>query len=103
MNISPELQDYLKTQNPEGTDLPAPRLSSQQLEQVAGVLDQRYSGKGNIKVADPDFFTGDSKKLPSFIRQINFVFEAQKEKFTSDRLKVIFAASYLRGSAAKWL
>ena len=53
-------------------------------------------------VANPELFDGTKHLLDSYTIQVNLVIQAQPSRFSTERQKVLFAASFLRGPAAKW-
>ena len=51
----------------------------------------------------PDRFDGqDSAKLCPFLQSCKLLFENDSSQFSKDRLKVVYAATYLGGEAAIW-
>lgn len=50
----------------------------------------------------PEIYSGKPKKLGSFLAELQRTFKHQPGTFRSDRAKVIFATSHLRGTALKW-
>jgi len=54
------------------------------------------------KVAKPDLFYGERKKLQMFISQLELYFFFNAPDFPDEDRKVMFAATYLRGTAAQW-
>jgi hypothetical protein len=54
------------------------------------------------KVADPDFFNGERKKLHSFLAQLTLKLTVNHASFPDESVKVGYAASRLRGSAFEW-
>jgi len=54
------------------------------------------------KVAKPDLHYGDRKKLQTFISQLELYFFFNPQDFPDEDRKVMFAANYLRGTAAQW-
>jgi len=55
------------------------------------------------RVSDPEHFDGSRHLLRNFIAQIKLVIQAQPSRFATERQKVIFAATFLRGPAFSWL
>ena len=52
---------------------------------------------------DPDQFDGsDPGKLRSFLVHLELVFKARPRTFASDKIKVTYAISYLKGIALQW-
>ncbi|APA15655.1 hypothetical protein sscle_15g104250 [Sclerotinia sclerotiorum 1980 UF-70] len=56
-----------------------------------------------LKVALPDRFTGNRQELETFLLQLEIYFQFNQDKFNHDADKSVWAASYLRGEAAKWV
>jgi len=54
------------------------------------------------KVAKPDLFYGERKKLQMFISQLELYFFFNAPDFPDEDRKVMFAATYLQGMAAQW-
>ncbi|OMH78677.1 Retrotransposon-derived protein PEG10 [Zancudomyces culisetae] len=55
------------------------------------------------RVADPEYYNGNRDHLRNFISQVNLVIEAQPSRFPSDKQKVVFVSTFLRGAAFSWL
>lgn len=55
------------------------------------------------RVSDPEYFDGNRQQLRNFVAQVRLVIQAQPSRFTTERQKVIFAATFLRGPAFSWL
>ncbi|APA12629.1 hypothetical protein SS1G_03725 [Sclerotinia sclerotiorum 1980 UF-70] len=56
-----------------------------------------------LKVALPDRFTGNRQELETFLLQFEIYFQFNQDKFNHDADKSVWAASYLRGEAVKWI
>jgi len=57
----------------------------------------------HTKVCEPDTFNGtDPKKLCTFLVQCELNFQDRPKAFRTDRTKVTFAQSYLKGMALEW-
>ncbi len=54
------------------------------------------------KVSTPDTFDGSRDKLQMFLVQISTYMTFNEDLFKKEEEKVLYAASYLRGSAAAW-
>lgn len=66
------------------------------------LLSQLSSSKG-IDVRSPEPFRGDDpSRLRPFLAQCRMMFKANPRKFTNERAKVLFAASYLESVAHAW-
>ncbi|OMH83846.1 Retrotransposon-derived protein PEG10 [Zancudomyces culisetae] len=55
------------------------------------------------RVADPEYFNGNRDQLRNFLSQVQLVIEAQPSRFPTDKQKVIFTSTFLRGAAFSWL
>ena len=61
------------------------------------------SESSRTKVREPDTFDGtDSKKLRTFLVQCELNFQDQPKAFRTDRAKVTYTQSYLKGMALEW-
>jgi hypothetical protein len=61
------------------------------------------NGSSKAKVRKPDPFDGtDPRKLRPFLVQCKLNFQARPKNFRSDRAKVTFTQSYLKGTALEW-
>ena len=61
------------------------------------------SSSSHTKVCEPDTFDStDPKKLHTFFIQCELNFQDRPKAFWTDRAKVTFAQSYLKGMALKW-
>lgn len=56
-----------------------------------------------IQVAPPEPFSGDQAKFGTFVSQLSLKFASDPAAFASDQSRLIYAASYLRGSAYTWV
>lgn len=66
-------------------------------QSISSRKDQPMEGK------KPDEFYGDRSKYKAFVTQLALTFGAEPNKFSTDKAKISFAASYLRGAAFDWL
>ena len=55
-----------------------------------------------LKINTPEPFDGSRGKLRAFFSQIELFFGFNVDRFTTDKHKVLFASTYLRGRAFKW-
>ena len=55
-----------------------------------------------LKINLPKEFTGDRNKYNKFRTQLILYFVTNPSQFENNKVKIIFAASFLRGSAADW-
>ena len=75
----------------------------QALTKVATASADRDSSSGRTKVREPDTFDGtDPRKLRAFLVQCELNFQDRPKAFASDRARVTFAQSYLKGMALEW-
>ena len=56
----------------------------------------------SLKLATPTVFTGDRKKLDTFLLQLNLYFKFNRSSFATDADRVQYAAYYLQGEAEEW-
>jgi Retrotransposon gag protein len=54
------------------------------------------------KVALPDKFDGDKRKLRGFLNQLELIFTLNSTKYPTDAIKVAFVGSLLTGRALSW-
>ena len=55
-----------------------------------------------LKINTPEPFDGSRRKLQAFFSQVELFFGFNADRFPTDKHKVLFASTYLRGSAFKW-
>jgi len=55
------------------------------------------------KASAPEHFRGERSKLNSFITQLNVCFTLEPSRFTTERSKILFAATQFRDKAMNWL
>lgn len=55
------------------------------------------------KGKEPDEFDGDRTKYRAFVNQLALCFGSNSSKFNTDKAKISYAASFLRGPAFEWL
>ena len=59
--------------------------------------------RSTIKVRKPDPFDGsDPHKLQTFLTQLSIVFRSDRRSYANDETKVLYAISYLKGTALAW-
>jgi hypothetical protein len=106
-----------KRPNPEPTnsdpgpeDIQDPTMDPQPAEQGRDPARLRtQSGRQEhtdeeIKVRSPDIFYGKpASQLRQFLTQLRLVFLSRPSQFQSGQSKVIYAVSYLRGTAFSWI
>ena len=75
----------------------------QALTRVASASADRNSSSGKTKVRKPDTFDGtDPRKLHAFLVLCELNFQNRPKAFATDRAKVTYVQSYLRGMALEW-
>ena len=75
----------------------------QVLTRVALASADHDSSSGKTKVCEPDTFDGsDPRKLCAFLVLCKLNFQNHPKAFATDRAKVTYAQSYLRGMAMEW-
>jgi len=107
---SPNPPDVLLPDSPipsASTPTPDPLLlfaqAVQALTKVATASADRDSSSGCTKVHEPDTFDGtDPRKLRAFLVPCELNFQDCPKAFASDRARVTFTQSYLKGMALKW-
>ena len=55
-----------------------------------------------LKINTPEPFDGSRGKLRAFFSQVELFFGFNADKFPTDKHKVLFISTYLRGPAFKW-
>ena len=56
----------------------------------------------DYKASAPDLFYGDRRKFQAYLTQVQFAFLTRPNDFRNAEQRVLFAASFLRGSAGEW-
>ena len=73
------------------------------IDRLAHSVRSSNSSLSRTKVRKPDTFNGtDPKKLCTFFVQCELNFQDRPKAFRTDRAKVTFAQSYLKGMALEW-
>ena len=54
------------------------------------------------KVNPPDQFFGEKEKMETFLAQLQLSFQLQSSCFPDDKTKILFAVSYMKGTAFNW-
>ena len=73
------------------------------IDRLAHSAQSSNSSSLHTKVCEPDTFDStDPKKLRTFFVQCKLNFQDRPKAFWTDRAKVTFAQSYLKGMALKW-
>ena len=55
-----------------------------------------------LKINTPEPFDGSKRKLRAFFSQVELFFGFNADRFPTDKHKVLFASTYLRGPAFEW-
>ena len=66
-------------------------------------LSLRVQAKKEPDVNNPPMYEGDQKTLETWITACNLKFAGQPSRFHSERQKLIFATSYLKGPPLSWI
>jgi len=70
---------------------------------IEGLASRTQDSSSRAKCREPDTFDGsNSKKLREFLVQCELNFQNRPNSFRSNRAKVAFAQSYLKGAALAW-
>jgi hypothetical protein len=82
----------------------AARQEIETLRAATAIPAQRIapSSSSRVKVNSPKEFSNDRSVARDFISQCEMVYEAQPDTYHSERLRVLYACSFLRGEAFKW-
>lgn len=107
--LTPEQINQLWTQlETANAEIAALRVQVQAQQEVwvqdsplSGTLSPTRLGKEPC-VNVPDPFYGDKDKSEVFLAQLSLSFQLQRSRFGDDRSKVLFAISYMKGTAFKW-
>jgi len=93
-------EDFNPDQDTSGSDSEAPNLASA-INKLAKSVRRPTDSKA--KVSEPDTFDGqDPKKLRVFRVQCELNFRDRPKAFRTDKSKVTYGLSYLRGAALEW-
>jgi Domain of unknown function (DUF4939) len=80
-----------------------PADPAQAITLLANSLSTPKKSSAQTKVHEPDTFDGsDTRKLQSFLVQCVLNFQDCTDAFSDDSAKVIYALSYLKGTALDW-
>ena len=55
-----------------------------------------------LKINTPELFDGSRGKLQAFFSQVKLFFGFNADRFPTNKHKVLFASTYLRGPAFEW-
>ena len=65
--------------------------------------DRDEAPRQRVKTREPDAYDGtDPSKLRAFLSQCKLVFRSSPHAFADDQLKIMYAVSYLKGTAQRW-
>jgi hypothetical protein len=65
--------------------------------------DRDEAPRHRVKTREPDAYDGtDPSKLRAFLSQCKLVFRSSPHAFADDQLKIMYAVSYLKGTAQRW-
>jgi Domain of unknown function (DUF4939) len=99
-----ELLSRLQDANTEIAELQA-QVQNQEVADVTLIPPVFGTSNPSIKepkVNPPDAFYGDKDKSDAFLAQLSLSFQLQSSRFLDDRTKVLFAISYMKGTAFNW-
>lgn len=120
-NINHDAPPHMNTPAPE--DPPQPPAIDPNLQQAMAALFQAMTAnmppaphapapaaqgrdgpaRQRVKAREPDPYDGtDPSKLRSFLSQCKLVFRSSPQAFANDDLKIMYAVSYLKGTALRW-
>lgn len=74
-------------------------------DQIAALLAQHNPGGRHEKepnASPPEKFKGEPSKLRTFRSELDIVFDMERSKFSRERTKIQYAASFMRDSAKTW-
>jgi len=81
---------------------PAPRPQASSSSGSTSTATLHGGHQGSFKVAQPDLYYGDRKKLREFLSQVQLNFMFHPQSVDTPAKKIIYAATYLRGAAHDW-
>lgn len=55
------------------------------------------------RLSDPDFFNGNRSHTSTYLTQVKMVISGNPSRFPTEKSKILYAASYLRGAAFSWI
>lgn len=105
IHITQEEYSYLRTLSKHVTTLTT-RLEAMEAKEAsrnvssAGVV---TSANREPRMADPDFFNGKRSTTRAFLTQVRMVLAANPSRFPDETSKILYASSFMRGSAFVWL
>lgn len=106
-------RDVTPTPSPRIQPTPLPEIERQALQDQIDALRSRVHHNASPSSAvhhhdlknvgnRPEEFSGEQSKVYSFLTQVRMYTALQPRQIASDTTKVLFAASYLRGTAFNW-
>ena len=85
--------------NPPNPPAPSPQITNTPPVTTSTMTSHHREPKMN----NPAHFDGKRSELSDFLTQLRMIFRAQPSKFSTEDSKVMFAASFLRGTAFRWI
>ncbi|SLM37478.1 retrotransposon gag protein [Lasallia pustulata] len=76
--------------------------STKEKEAKAAVPKEEVVTVKPLKLVTPTIFTGDRKKLDTFLLQLALYFKLNRSLFTGEADKVQYTSYYLQGEAEDW-
>lgn len=74
-----------------------------QLEALSNLGGVTLPQPKEVKVAAPEYFSGNRKRSRTFLLQLKNVFRSQPQRFSKETTKVTYAISFLRDTAFDWI
>ena len=102
--FSPPMENIGGTTNPQAQPYTAEEFSQQQMMPMPQVFVQPPPPSiKEIKMKEPTPFTGDRRKLDSFLLEIKMFLWMNGSVYDTDEKKIIYALSFMReGTAGPW-
>lgn len=73
------------------------------LEQLQELQEEQATPRARkVKIRNPDTFDGNRQKLQGFVSQLERYIRIYSDQFEYEEDKVLFASTYLRGTAERW-
>jgi len=77
------------------------------IQALEGRIEQLQAGQTEprarkVKIRNPDTFDGNRQKLQGFVSQLERYIRIYDDQFEDEEDKVLFASTYLRGTAERW-
>ena len=100
---TPRRTSYIGMSGPATSASPMVALTTQQLQQLVASLQTGQGGTREPKIEDPELFSGDRRKVRSFLTQCDLVYQSKPRTYPTDQAKVAYASGRLRGNAWDWV